>query len=183
MKKSDHQNIIVVTLSLTLGMVACIPVQRPYHFAVSDNTAVDQSQLIRVMEQTGLAPAQQQCERGFIYTKWEDTGKPDLPLAYDGDEATEVYQRYAVAIEQPKFGHNITVHLEAERCELAAVAVTGALGNAPASSCIPDQVPASVRCEPYDSSRLEVNEQQQLDVIGQKLERALSTRTTQPSKI
>jgi hypothetical protein len=159
-----------------MTLTACYPVQRPYSLALPQDTGLESARLREAMSSVGMTPARNQCDAGVLYTKWEDTGRQEQPLSYDGDSSTEVFRRLALRIRRTSAGSTLTLSVEALRCELSLVALVGTSPERGRASCSPDRIPGAGVCMTYDSSRLDPRDQTELDQRGRRLELALSSR-------
>ena len=166
--------LIVPTIAFCAGISACYPAQRPYAFTLPTGAATDASDLLRAMRASGLTPADNQCEAGVLYTKWEDTGRRDGPLSYDGDIDTEVFRRFAVHLDRGAKGSTLHVQLETQRCEIPAVVIVGT-SYGDRGKCVPDDVPGTGQCMGSDASRPDPADQTQLDQHARQLQLVLAS--------
>jgi hypothetical protein len=166
-----------LALGLILGALACMPVQRPYTFAVPRGRGVGAEEIARMMTEVGLRPAGTQCDSKIVYSKWEDTGQRDSPLGYDDDVATQVFRRYALRVDRE--GAAIAVRVERQRCRLYAAVVTGVAPGGDPSRCVPEQVPGT--CQPLHSDRLDEAAQRSLDALGRRIELAMARGVSPPA--
>jgi hypothetical protein len=164
---------------LLANAAACMPAQRAYSFAKPSQTGSNKTEILHAMIDVGLRPSPAQCAPNTVYSAWIDTGLRGPPMTYDDREDTTIFRRYAVAL--PEGGGPLTVRMEAERCRLYAVVVTGTSPFDREPSCRPERVPGEGTCESWSAVRVSPDDQRELDSAGQKLERRIAARSQPPA--
>lgn len=147
---------VVVGLVVGAGLApGCHPPpQRPFVFNTPTMAREPVEALTTAMRETGHPAVHVDGQQGIVRGRWDDTGQRSKPL---NDRETTVIRRFTAKLDRGRFGNEVTLSSEVQRCVINAFTLT--------------ETDVTGTCEPLD--RLPPEAVAELKRVGSRLEKLM----------
>ncbi|MFO0574121.1 MAG: hypothetical protein U1A78_08995 [Polyangia bacterium] len=97
------------------------PPQRPFVFTTPQMAREPVEALATAMRDSGYIPVHVDGAQGLVQGRWDDTRHRGKPLQ---EKETTVVRRFTARLDRGRFGHEVTLSVEAQRCAINAFTLT-----------------------------------------------------------
>lgn len=109
-------------LGCGLSLIGCgPPPQRPFVFTTPQMAREPVEALATAMRDSGYLPVHVDGAQGLVQGRWDDTRHRGKPLQ---EKETTVVRRFTARLDRGRFGHEVTLSVEAQRCVINAFTLT-----------------------------------------------------------
>lgn len=104
------------------ALVGCgPPPQRPFVFTTPQMAREPVEALATAMRDSGYIPVHVDGAQGLVQGRWDDTRHRAKPLQ---EKETTVVRRFTAKLDRGRFGHEVTLSVEAQRCVINSFTLT-----------------------------------------------------------
>lgn len=113
---------VLVGGALGCALIDCgPPPQRPFVFTTPQMAREPVEALATAMRDSGYIPVHVDGAQGLVQGRWDDTRHRGKPLQ---EKETTVVRRFTAKLDRGRFGHEVTLSVEAQRCVINAFTLT-----------------------------------------------------------